>query len=253
MRIGLVLSGGGTRGVAHLGVLQALDEMGIRPAVISGTSSGALLGALYAAGNSPKTILAMVKEHGSASFVKMALSPEGLFSVSGLLSILKSAIPEDDFGKLLIPLYVTATDIANGTSVTISNGPLYNVLIGSSSIPALFTPVKHGDQFLVDGGVMNNFPVECIRGQCDKIIGSHVNKISPAKTKKMSRVQVLDRCFHMAVSATVARNAEYCDIFLEPQLSAYSMFEMQHADRVFKLGYQTAMEKKQAILSWGMQ
>ncbi|HZX58428.1 MAG TPA: patatin-like phospholipase family protein [Mucilaginibacter sp.] len=249
MTTGLVLSGGGTRGVAHLGVLQALDELGIRPSIISGTSSGALLGALYSAGNSPKKILKMVKEHSSSSLIKMILSPGGLFSVSGLTEILKSGGVGEDFEKLLVPLFVTATDINGGNPVTFSKGPLYNVLIGAASIPALFTPVKCGDQYLVDGGVMNNFPVECIRDKCDRIIGSYVNKIYPEKAKKLTRMQILDRCFHMAVAHKVAEQAQYCDVLLEPDLSRYSMFEMTHADKMFKIGYKTAMENISSIVA----
>ncbi len=248
MTTGLVLSGGGTRGMAHLGVLQALDELGIRTSVISGTSSGALLGALYAAGNSPKEILNMVKEHASSSIIKMILSSGGLFSVSGLTGILKSAAVRDDFEKLLIPLFVTATDIASGNPATFSQGPLYNILIGAASIPALFTPVKHGDQYLVDGGVMNNFPVECIRDKCDKIIGSYVNKTYPEKVKKLTRLQILDRCFHLAVAGKVAEQAQYCDLLLKPDLSRYGMFEMTHADNMFKIGYKIAMEQISPIV-----
>jgi len=249
MKIGLVLSGGGARGLAHLGVLEALDEMGIKPAVISGTSSGALIGALYASGNSPRKILAMIKEHASGSVFGMFLSSEGLFSSTGLRHILKSAIPEDSFEKLLTPLYVTATDIAAGTSATFSKGPLFDVLVGSSSVPVLFKPVKIGHQYLVDGGVMDNFPVECIKDKCDKIIGSHVNKPAHKKVGKLNRFQLLDLCFHLAICGRVAINAKSCHVLLEPPLSGYSMFDMSHADRIFKIGYQTTMEKRRLFLS----
>lgn len=250
MRIGLVLSGGGTRGMAHLGVLQALDEIGAKPAIISGTSSGALLGALYAAGNPPKEILKMVKAHSSSSLIKMILTSGGLFSASGLMNILDSAIPENDFAKLRVALFITATDIVSGNQVTFSEGALYNALIGASTIPGLFAPVKHDNQYLVDGGVMNNFPVECIKDKCDKIVGSHVNKIYPLKRKKLTRMQILDRCFHLAASGEVTEQAKHCDVLIEPNLSGYSMFEMKHADKVFKIGYNTAMEQQQMLIHW---
>ena len=250
MKIGIVLSGGGTRGMAHLGALNALDELGVKPAIISGTSSGALLGALYAAGNPPKEILKMVKAHASSGVLGMILSSGGLFSATGLMEILKSAIMTDDFEKLLIPLYVTATDIGGGRSVTFSEGPLFDALIGSSSVPGVFKPVKLGNQYLVDGGVMNNFPVECIKDKCDKLIGSHVNKLCYKNAGKLNRLQILDRCFHLAISVQVAINAKYCDVFLEPPLSGYGMFDMKYADRIFKKGYQAVMEKEQIISAW---
>lgn len=247
--IGLVLSGGGARAVAHLGVLQALDEIGIKPATISGVSAGAIIGALYAASYSPEQIMTMVKEHASYSLARMML-PGGLFSAAGLKQILRSAISEDKFQELAIPLFITTTDIITGTSVTFSEGQLFDVIIGSSSVPAVFSPVRHGGHYLVDGGVLNNLPVECIRQLCEKVIGSHVNKIQHLKPRRLNRLQVLERCFHLAIANTVEKNSKLCDLLLEPQLSKHGMFEMKSADRVFEAGYRCAMEQEQLLLSW---
>jgi len=91
----------------------------------------------------------MIKKHTSSSLALMVLSSGGLFTASGLKQILSSAIPANNFESLSIPLFVTATDIASGTSITYSKGPLHDVLIGSSSVPVLFTPQKYGKQYLV--------------------------------------------------------------------------------------------------------
>ncbi|CAN5356604.1 patatin-like phospholipase family protein [soil metagenome] len=250
MKIGIVLSGGGARGIAHLGVLQGLTELGIQPSIISGVSSGALVGALFAAGHSPKEILAIVKKNASPGLARMIIFSGGLFSAGGIKQIAKVTMPGDDFSKLHIPLYVTATDINSGTSATFSQGPLYDVLIGSSSIPPLFAPLKNRRQHLLDGGILNNLPVECISGKCDRIIGSHVNKLYPEKAGKLTRLQILDRSFHLAIADKVAINAALCDLFIEPPLRAYSMFDVKHADQIFKTGYQTIMKEKQLLLSW---
>lgn len=154
-KIGLVLSGGGARAIAHLGILDGLDQIGLKPNVISGVSAGAIIGALYSAKYSPKQILEMIKKHTSSSLALMVLSSGGLFTASGLKQILSSAIPANNFESLSIPLFVTATDIASGTSITYSKGPLHDVLIGSSSVPVLFTPQKYGKQYLVETKVPN--------------------------------------------------------------------------------------------------
>jgi len=247
-KIGLVLSGGGARAIAHLGVLDGLDQIGLKPNVISGVSAGAIIGALYAAKNSPKQILEIIKKHTSSSLALMLLSSGGLFTASGLKQILSAAIPANNFESLSIPLFVTATDIASGTSITYSKGPLHNVLIGSSSVPVLFTPQKHGKQYLVDGGVLNNFPAGCIQEKCDKMIGSHVNNLS-GHNRQLDRLHVFDRCFHMAIENTVKLNAVLCDVLIEPALARYSMFDTKHADKIFKAGHHAVMENKKRLLS----
>jgi len=243
--IGLVLSGGGARAIAHLGLLQRMDEMGVRPGVISGVSAGAIIGALYASGMSPKQILGIVKQYNGIA--KIVLSSGGLFTAAGLQLILNSALPADEFDSLSIPLYVTATDLVSGSAVTFCKGPLVDVLIGSSSVPVLFTPKKHGLQHLVDGGVLNNLPVECLAGKCDKIIGSHVNR-RDKPAKNLDRLHVFDQCFHMAIAKNVAQNSSLCDILFEPELDKYSMFDIKYADRLFKVGYQAAKENEELTM-----
>lgn len=250
MKTGLVLSGGGSRGVAHIGVLQGLAEMGIRPSVISGSSSGALVGALFAAGKTPHEILSIVKEHSAYGLAGMIFSSEGLLSASGLKNILKAELPADAFEKLNIPLFVTATDIKAGTAATFSSGKLYDVLVGSSSFPVLFQPVKHRGRYLLDGGLSDNLPVTCLVGQCDKIIAVNVNKLFTLKRNNPDRLQTLDRCIHMTIADKVAANARQCDLFLEPPLQAFSMFDLKSVDRIFRIGYKTVMENRKELLSW---
>lgn len=239
--IGLVLSGGGARAIAHLGLLKRMDEIGIKPCAISGVSAGAVIGALYASGISPTQILGIVKEYNSLA--KIVLSLGGLFTATGLQQILNTALPADNFDSLSIPLFVTATDMVGGTSVTFSKGPLTDVLIGSSSVQVLFTPKKHGRQYLADGGVLDNLPAACLLGKCDQIIASHVNH-RDKPSKNLDRLHVFDQCFHLAIAKNVATNAGLCDLLFEPKLDKYSMFDIKYADRIFKVGYQTAKDNK---------
>jgi NTE family protein len=246
--IGLVLSGGGARGIAHLGLLQALEEIGIKPKVISGVSAGAVIGAFYGAGYTPKQILNIAKDHSPMSIVAAVMTSGGLFSPEILREVLVEAIPKNGFGFLKTPLIVTVTDIGKCVSLTFSEGPLYDVLVGSAAIPALFDPIPYQGALLVDGGVLNNFPVDCLSGKCDKIIGSNVNKLLNNEGVQLSKLQVLERCFHLAIAEKVALQAMLCDVLIEPPLFKYNMFEMKYADEIFEIGYQKAIAQKERLL-----
>lgn len=247
--IGLALSGGGVKGIAHLGLLQALEDLGVKPTIISGTSAGAVVGALYAAGYTPRQILSMAKDHSPMSIFAAVVSSGGLFSPEVLKSVLMEAIPQNDFALLKIPLLVTATDLNSCSSLTFSKGTLYDVIVGSSAVPAVFEPIAYKQWLLVDGGVLNDFPVDCLYGKCEKIIGSYVNKLVKSAATTLSRIQVLERCFHLAAAEKVASQATLCDVLIEPLLAPYNMFEMKYADEIFEIGYQAAMAQQESILS----
>lgn len=244
------MSGGGARGAAHLGVLQALDELGIKVAAISGVSAGAVIGALYAAGIAPLTILEELKQLSYFRVTEFAWLKNGLFTMAGLRKALATLIGHDSYELLNIPLFVTATDISKGCSVTFSKGPLQDTIIGSSAVPVVFEPVPCQGYLLLDGGILNNLPVEPICETCDFVIGSHVNKLYDGVTPvKLNTASLIDQCFHLVIANSVRARALQCDIFIEPLLSGFGIFEMKNAGRIFELGYQAAMEQKEKLLA----
>jgi NTE family protein len=249
VKIGLVLSGGGARGVAHIGVLRALNDLGIRPAIISGVSSGALVGALYCAHYSPARILGLVQAHASSSLVKMMFMPGGLFSSAGIRQIITSLIPEDDFEHLSTPLIITATDINQNESVAFEKGTLHQIVTASCSIPGIFNPIYYEGRCLVDGGILNNLPVSCIKDRCDSVIGVHVNKLYVDDCRSVGRAALIDKCIHLAVSVNVAANISQCDVFIEPDLHHHSMFDLKDAEAMYEAGYKSVMEKKAELKS----
>ncbi|MEB0249598.1 hypothetical protein QN344_05590, partial [Mucilaginibacter sp. 5B2] len=117
-----------------------------------------------------------------------------------------------------------------------------------SAVPAVFDPIPHQQFLLVDGGVLNDFPVDCLSGRCDKIIGAYVNKLVSSAGTTLSRLQVLERCFHLANAEKVASQAKLCDIVIEPLLTHYNMVEMKYANEIFEIGYQAAMAQKEHLL-----
>ena len=246
----MVLSGGGARCAAHLGVLKALDELGIKVAAVSGVSAGAIVGALYAAGNTPDVILSVLKNIAYFGIAEFAWFKNGLFTMNALRNTLGDMIAQDSFEDLDIPFYVTATDITCGKAIVFSKGELFSMIIASSSIPVIFEPVFYDDSRLVDGGILDNLPVEPLAGKCDVIIGSHVNKLyNGVRLDGLSNISLIEHCFHMAIANTVMQNAGRCDVFIEPLLSGHRMFDMKHADEIFKIGYHAAMDQKEKLLS----
>ncbi len=167
--IGLVLGGGGARGFFHIGVLKAIQELNIKIDKISGTSVGAVVGAIYAA--NPQTDFD--KLTSEIDFLKitkaMALGRKS-GTTSGIETFIKNHLSANDFSDLKIPLSFNATDINNKEEVVFDKGPLFPALISSISIPGVFPPIKIGGRFLVDGGVANNVPASLITDTTNLII-----------------------------------------------------------------------------------
>ncbi len=248
-KIGCVLSGGGVRGFAHLGLLQLLDELQLQPAAIAGTSAGAIAGALYASGKTATEILALLKSNSFFGWGNIAWRQKGIFTMETVLKLLKEVIKTDDFNALSIPLFMACTDLKKGQSVIFSQGALFKPVIASASVPVFFEPVKHENMLLVDGGVLNNFPAEPLKGICDIIIGSHVNKQQHiGSNTALGTRSIIDRCFHLAISNAVYNKASLCNILIEPELQAFEMFDVKQADAIFEIGYNTARQYREELL-----
>ena len=247
--IGLVLSGGCARGLAHLGVLKALEECGIKPTIISGTSAGALIGALYAAGKTPDEILTIASKANLFSFSALQFGKSGVFSMKTIEETLLKHIPTNTFESLSIPLHVTATDIINGKQMHYNTGTLSKPLLGSACVPLVFQPIEFEGNLLLDGGILDNFPVEQLLGKCDHIIGVHVNSISK-KTEHIQMKDMLDRSFHYALSHSVYSKVHLCNVFIDPpEMSRFSMFDMSKASEIMMFAYQYTLGFKEEIIN----
>lgn len=236
MKYGYVLSGGGARGVAHIGVLKALEEHGIRPSVISGTSAGAIVGALYAAGHSPDKVMELIKETSFLFSVRPSMSFTGILKMDAMEELLKEHIP-GDFSNLKIPLTIGTTDLVHGKTVFFSSGELIKPILASACIPVLFKPVEISGTKYIDGGILNNLPVEPVIGKCDKIIGVHTNPIhDDFKGKNVKNI--LERTMLMAISGNTKINAARCDYYIEPpELGTYTGMDISKAHELFDIGY----------------
>ena len=141
-RTGIALSGGGIKGLCHAGVLKALEEVGIKPDIISGVSAGAIVGALYADGYTPDEIATLFEDISFRQMTKFRIPDGGLFRIDAFEEFMLKNLRAKTFEALKIPLRIVATNLDKGTSVVFDKGNLINPIIASCSVPVLFTPKK---------------------------------------------------------------------------------------------------------------
>lgn len=238
MKIGLALSGGGAKGFAHLGILKALEEMGVTISEISGTSAGAIVGAFYCYGHKPDQILDIISATGFLKSVRPAWSWSGLLSMDGFRDVLLKYLPDNSFEKLKIPLTISATEIRQGRVTYFNSGALVPRIVASSSIPALFDPVTLDGNVYVDGGIMDNLPVRPLVGMCDFIIGSHCNPVEQRFDIKSVR-EITQRSLLIAINVNSNHSKANCNVVIEPpELGKFSTFDLSRGKEIFEIGYQ---------------
>jgi len=172
--IGLALSGGGVRGLAHLGVLKVFEEAHIPVDYLAGTSMGGIVSAVYAAGLPIDEAIAFAQRMGLTDIASPPDDWHGLFGHNKLAKLLGELLGSEalTFEDLQIPLSVIATDIETGEMVVFNEGPLIPALLATSAFPIMFTPVRYQGRWFVDGGVLNNFPVDWVRRMgADRVVG----------------------------------------------------------------------------------
>jgi NTE family protein len=244
MNTGLVLSGGGFRGIAHIGVLKAIDEYGFQITHIAGTSAGAVIGGLYAGGLNWKQILEFIKKVNIFSLNNYALGKPGFVDSQKLYDQFFVFFPEDNFESLKIPLFITATNILEGNLNVFKSGELIRPILASAAFPGVFTPVKIADSYYVDGGVLNNFPVDIIKGYCDQIIGVYVNPFLKVAIDQLKHAyNVLERAYQIRAAKDSLQKFDDCTLLISPKdLVNHRTFSTSDMDTVFNLGYKAALK-----------
>jgi NTE family protein len=250
-KIGIALSGGGARGIAHIGVLKALEENGVFPDVISGTSAGSIVGALYASGKKPLEILKIVEESKVYKTIKFGMPLKGLTDLSYLSKLLAENIEKDNFESLSKPLYVAVSNLNDGELQMVSEGQLFDIVVASSSVPFVFKPVKINNQYFLDGGLMNNLPAESVREKVEFLIGVNVMPIvKNEKEKFQNMLQIGNRLFEMSIWTNTKPSLELCDVVIEPKgILDYKIFNFNKSSELYEIGYDAAMDKMPEIKS----
>ena len=244
--IGLVLSGGGFRGIAHAGAIKAFEEVGIFPNHISGVSAGALVGALYAARYSPEDILTIFKKVKIFEFSRFARNKPGWVDTDTFRSFLLPYFPDNKFSHLHKKVFVTTTDLLSGKIKVFDSGTLVDRLLASASFPGVFSPVTIGNGFYADGGILDNFPIDPIKN-CSQIYGVYVSPTSKMKTTEFKHsYDVINRALQLRMNAASEAKFSACDVVVYPEeLSKYNLFNAQYADELFEIGYKRTQEALQ--------
>lgn len=236
--VNLVLSGGGARGIFHLGVLQALEELNVRINQISGASIGAIIGAFYLAGNSPIKIFEFFDSGRYKKTFKFNIFNGSLFKVdsqSSLIDEMMCGIKNiEELPKLL---FMSVTDVKTGKVLYKNSGDIKRLAIASGALYPFLGVVEMGNEKLIDGGIMDNFPILPFTSSKNMIIGSnlHPNVYSP-KQMILKRMAFLSTYWR-----DMEQKVEKCSVYLSSnELPHYSILRIKNADKLFTLGYDIA-------------
>ncbi|WP_281613508.1 patatin-like phospholipase family protein [Flammeovirga sp. SubArs3] len=248
-KLGLVLSGGGAKGLAHIGVLFYLKELGIVPDAIAGTSAGSMVAAMYAYGTPltqmhnffHETDLFQWKARG---FFRNNFSVKGIVDPRSFKDQLQKMIPHDDFSKTQKDLYVVATNMQTAEEKVFTSGSITEAVLASSAYPFVFAPVEIDGAIYSDGGILNHFPVDVLREQCEKIIGVYVSPIRVYEKDELQNVQQIAlRAMSLKGDKAELAKLNDCDIAIFPQdLIKFSTFDTDSKKLydIVEIGYEEA-------------
>jgi NTE family protein len=276
--VGLVLSGGGARGIAHLGVIRVMEEAGLRPDYITGVSMGSIIGGMYALGyttdslqkilenlkwklvlsnNIPENkVIYLEKEHFNNSIVSLPLTSKKVMLPSGIISGQQfentlsfytwPAADINDFSKLPIPFMCIGTDIITYKKVELKTGYLADAIRASSSVPSMFTPLKIDTLLLLDGGLVRNFAAKEVRDMgADIVIGSYVGFYAYDEDKLKSVSAIMEQIAMSRSLTDFNEQKNLVDLLIKPGIEKYSLFDFENVDSIVQKGYKAALPYKE--------
>ncbi len=239
--LGLALSGGAVRGAAHIGVLRALRELDLRPDVICGTSSGALVGVMWSMGLTDEQMRKAMLDFAPLSLWYTNFSGPSLLDPSSFTSHWEGIL-EGGLGDGSPPVWVVATDLRSGEPVLMFSGPRMPALQASCALAPFWPPVQVGERLLFDGGYSLNLPVEPIRGLCRTVIAVDVNPAYTAGDGCMRNSwRVFNRGMEISARRSTERSLALADVVISPEnMHEYDPLNPRHVSDVEDLGYRSA-------------
>ncbi len=239
-RLGLALSGGATRGFAHIGVLQAFEENGIKPDFLSGTSIGAFAAALYAFGIPLPEIRSVAQGMTPVSVSKLKLSRYALFSNEELARLIQSKIGKARIEDAAIPLAVIAVDIGSGRKIVLCRGEVAPAVMASNAVPGIYRPVVIDGRMLVDGGIMEDVPISPLRPMgADTIVAVNLSADRRYRPPE-DIIDVLLNAFDLAIDEDTKEQVKAADILIEPQLADFRRMDVRQIDALIAEGHRAA-------------
>jgi NTE family protein len=252
--IGLVLSGGGSKGIAQAGAIKFLEEQNIRPTQIAGTSAGSIVGALYAFGKTPEEILEFFQSIYIFHWKHFTFKKAGFIDSNSFKSYFTDIFQDAVLGDLKIQTHITATDMVNGTLKIF--GPktkIVDAILASSAFPGVLSPYEFEGNLYSDGGILNHFPTDIIKGKCETLIGVYVSPIQKIQAKDLTSIKaVTTRAFDLLSENSNVHKFYNCDWIIAPkELSNYSTFETNKTKMkaIFTIGYNEAEKSYSQLIS----
>lgn len=224
-----------------MGVIKAMEELDIKPDILSGCSAGSISAAFYADGFAPEEILEILSSYKLKKYFRFGLPRKGLMKSTGLYRIIKNNLRTSRIEDLKIPLWIGITNMNKGIPEYIHEGDLAKYVLASASIPVVFRPIIIKSTMYVDGGVMDNLPLEPLQSKADTIIASNVSPIVECMPPS-SLKRVAERTFLLALHSKIMNQSDMYDLLLEPpKMADYGFLELKKAKVMFDIGYEYAI------------
>jgi NTE family protein len=239
-RIGLALGAGGARGFAHIGVLEVLEKHGLTPTFLSGSSMGSLVASLYACDLSPDMMEKLAVNLKRKHWLDLCVPGMGFVTGEKLRQIVKLLTRGKNIEELSRPLSIVATDLVSGERVVFTQGPVYEAVRASVSIPGIFVPYKMGDRLLVDGGVVDRVPIELVRSMgADMIIGVDVS-LAPSNSPVRSFFDVIFQTIDVMEQEIFRHRTVHADIMIRPDVGRFSSTSFTNIEEIIEEGRKAA-------------
>lgn len=267
-KIGIAFGAGGARGIAQILFVEALEELGVKPSIISGSSIGAVVGAFYAAGFTSKEMREILDELINpksdsvfdfllkSDIIKLFSMFDPQFIKSGFIkgekfqSFLKSHLGKTLFEELEVPLRISATDYWKKEEVVFDKGDLLQAIRASYSIPGLFTPIKMKNRILIDGGAVNPLPFDLIKDFCDVTIAVDITSFQPGNIPEMpSTFDSVFTTYQIMQNSIIQQKLKFVqpDIYIKPKISDVRVFDFAKADSIFEQAKPAKKELKRQL------
>lgn len=235
-KLGLALGGGGPRGIAHIGFLKAMEDNGIKPDFMTGTSVGALVAALY----SFDVPLLEQKEYAQSmtwsTITKIKLSRYALVTNENIRLIITHFLGSKKIEDAKIPLAIIACDIASGDKIVLRSGDVADAIMASSAIPGIFAPVKINDRLLVDGGVIENVPISPLPDMGAEVIVASDLMAKRIKKQPTGVIDIINNSFNIMISHSQQYHSAKTDIVVKPELAELSKVDKETLEKIYEEG-----------------